>query len=215
MSRFLWTESMYLEKTKSKCCLTQTCAELVHHVRSAHVLLHFQPVWVSVRRPFTSDWAALAAGHGIFSRWITTEWFRGVAPYIQRCLDEGAEWHPACLRAINKSLSEKQETPFRKELPRKSLLSYEQETLAVCSHVWISAQLSSNGGEVAEGSTGLDLKTEDCGARPVSFRQDAPQDGAGQEHPFRSDNLERRGERKKKYFCLLYLIYHWAGLCQK
>merc|ERR1712212_721705 len=98
--------------------------------------------------------------------------------------------------------------PLEKNSLEKVFFSNKQETLAICSHVWISAQLSSNGGEVAEGSTGLNLKTEDCGARPVSFRQDASQDGVGQEHTFRSDNLERRGERKKKYFCLLYLIYH-------
>ena len=62
-----------------------------------------------------------------------------------------------------------------------------------------------DGGEVAKGSTGLDLEAEDHGARPGSVGQDAPQGGAGQEHSFRSDNLERRGERKEKCFCLLYL----------
>merc|ERR1712181_162226 len=54
-------------------------------------------------------------------------------------------------------------------------------------------------------SHNLDLKTEDCGARPVAFRKDAPQGGAGQEHLLCAYNLERRGERKEKCFCLLPL----------
>jgi len=68
-------------------------------------------------------------------------------------------------------------------------------------NVWIREQVGGDGGEVAEGSTGLDLEAEDCGARPGSLGQDAPQGGAGQKHPFRSDNLESRGERKDKCFC--------------
>ena len=44
-------------------------------------------------------------------------------------------------------------------------------------NVWIREQAGRDGGEVAEGSTGLDLEAEDCGARPGSVRQDAPQGG--------------------------------------
>merc|ERR1712183_868763 len=78
-------------------------------------------------------------------------------------------------------------------------------------NVWIREQVGRDGGEVAKGSSGLDLEAEDCGARPGSVGQDAPQGGAGQEHPFRSENLERRGERKGKCFCLPSLRFDIAS----
>ena len=88
-----------------------------------------------------------------------------------------------------------------RKLPRK--VSFQN----VCNHVWIREQVGGKGGEVGKGSNYLDLEAEDCGARPGSVGEDAPQDGAGQEHPFRSDNLEKRGERKeRKCFCFLSCI---------
>merc|ERR1712203_57338 len=106
----------------------------------------------------------------------------------------------ACSRAINHSsvkVSERQESLFWKG--------------AVFRYVWICEQVGSDGGEVAEGPTGLDLQAEDRGARAGSVGQDAPQGGACQEHPFRSENLERRGKRKGKCFCLPSLRFDGAS----
>ena len=79
------------------------------------------------------------------------------------------------------------------QLLRKGLLSEKQEKGGtVCSHVWISEQLGNNEGEAAEGSTGLDLKAEDCGAWSASCRRDAPQDGVGEEYPICSQKCCRQ-----------------------
>ena len=47
---------------------------------------------------------------------------------------------------------------------------------------------------MGERPVGLDLQAEDCRAEAGAFQQQPAQDGAGQEHAFRSENLER-GER--------------------
>merc|ERR1712203_1109813 len=108
--------------------------------------------------------------------------------------------HAACSRAVNNSsekVLEKQESLFRKG--------------ALFRYVWICEQVGGNGDEVAEGPTGLDLQAEDRGARSGSVGQDAPQGSARQEHPFRFENLERRGERKGKCFCLPSLRFDGAS----
>merc|ERR1712088_1003160 len=108
--------------------------------------------------------------------------------------------HAACSGAVNHSsekVLEKQESLFRKG--------------EVFCYVWICEQVGGDGDEVAEGPTGLDLEAEDRGARPGAVGQDAPQNGAGQEHPFRFENLERRGRRKGKCFCLPSLRFDGAS----
>ena len=62
---------------------------------------------------------------------------------------------------------------------------------------------------MGEGAVGLDLQAEDCRAEAGAFRQQPAQDGAGQEHAFRSESLER-GERldssgDDKCICDLFL----------
>merc|ERR1712130_127535 len=99
----------------------------------------------------------------------------------------------ACTWAINIST---EKVVFQ----RNQKISFEK----LRSHVWISSeQVGGDGGEMAEGSTGVDLQAEDCGALPGSVRQDAPQDRPGQKHPLRSHYLEWRGKRKERCFCLL------------
>merc|ERR1712037_264709 len=95
-----------------------------------------------------------------------------------------------------------QQPPPQKRSASRESRKFLFERSSLQQYVWIREQVGGDGGEVAEGSSGLDLEAEDCGARPGSVRQDAPQGGAGQEHTFRFDNLESRGERKEKCFCL-------------
>ena len=62
---------------------------------------------------------------------------------------------------------------------------------------------------MGERPVGLDLQAEDCRAEAGASRQQPAQDGAGQEHAFRSESLER-GERldssgDDKCICDLFL----------